>query len=97
MWLLAKPALAQPTSALVEFLARRTLADVLKEDTKRITRKVNEKLPDGSVSEDLIGRWLREVLADASQPYPACRRRTSSTCGRNSAGVSFARADSRRR
>jgi hypothetical protein len=68
MWLLAKPALAQPTSALVEFLARRTLAEVLKDNTKWLTKKVNEKLPDGSVSEELIGRWLREVLADGSGP-----------------------------
>src|SRR5262249_48738631 len=65
MWLLAKPALAQPTSALVEFLARRTLAEVLKDNTRWLTKKVNEKLPDGAVSEELIGRWLREVLADS--------------------------------
>ena len=68
MWLLAKSALAQPTTAVVEFLARRTLAEVLKEDTRRLTRKVNEKLPDGSVSEELIGRWLRDVLSEASEP-----------------------------
>ena len=64
MWLLAKPALAQPTSALVEFLARRTLVDVLKDNTKWLTRKVNEKLPDGAVSEELIGKWLRDALPD---------------------------------
>jgi hypothetical protein len=68
MWLLAKAALAQPTSAVVEFLARRTLAEVLKENTRWLTKKVNEKLPDGSVSEELIGRWLRDVLSDASTP-----------------------------
>jgi hypothetical protein len=68
MWLLAKPALAQPTSALVEFLARRTLAEVLKDNTRWLTKKVNEKLPDGSVSEELIGRWLRDVLADTPGP-----------------------------
>ena len=68
LWLLAKAALAQPTSAVVEFLARRTLAEVLKENTKWLTKKVNEKLPDGSVSEELIGRWLRDVLADANAP-----------------------------
>ena len=66
MWLLAKAALAQPTSAVVEFLARRTLADVLKDSTKWLTKKVNEKLPDGFVSEELIGRWLRDVLSEAS-------------------------------
>jgi hypothetical protein len=64
LWLLAKPALAQPTSAVVEFLARRTLTDVLKENTKWLTKKVNEKLPDGAVSEDLIGKWLRDALSD---------------------------------
>jgi hypothetical protein len=68
LWLLAKPALAQPTSGLVEFLARRTLAEVLKEMTKRITQKVNEKLPDGVVSPELIGKWLREALADSTVP-----------------------------
>jgi hypothetical protein len=68
MWLLAKPALAQPTSAVIEFLARRTLAEVLKENTRWLTRKVNEKLPDGSVSEELIGRWLRDVLSEAGTP-----------------------------
>jgi hypothetical protein len=64
LWLLAKTALAQPTSALVEFLARRTLADVLKDNTKWLTRKVNEKLPDGAVSEEMIGKWLREAFSD---------------------------------
>lgn len=64
LWLLAKPALAQPTSALVEFLARRTLGDVLKDHTKWLTKKVNEKLPDGTVSEELIGKWLRDALSD---------------------------------
>jgi hypothetical protein len=49
LWLLAKPALAQPTSALVQFLARRTLVDVLKRKTKWLTGKVNERLPDGHV------------------------------------------------
>ncbi len=66
MWLLAKSALAQPTSAVVEFLARRTLAEVLKDNTRWLTKKVNEKLPDGSVSEELISRWLRDVLSDTS-------------------------------
>jgi hypothetical protein len=64
LWLLAKPALAQPTSPLVEFLARRTLAEVLKEKTGWLTRKVNEKLPDGAVSEELIGKWLRDAFSD---------------------------------
>jgi Domain of unknown function (DUF4268) len=68
LWLLAKPALAQPTSPLVEFLARRTLAEVLKEMTKRITNKVNENLPDGSVSGELIGKWLRDAFSDPSSP-----------------------------
>jgi hypothetical protein len=68
LWLLAKPALAQPTSALVEFLARRTLADVLNATAKLLTRKVNEKLPDGSISEDLIRRWLREAFSDPAVP-----------------------------
>jgi Domain of unknown function (DUF4268) len=68
LWLLAKPALAQPTSALVEFLARRTLAEVLKDHTKRLTKQVNENLPDGSVSEELIGKWLREALSDPVVP-----------------------------
>jgi hypothetical protein len=68
LWLLAKPALAQPTSALVEFLARRTLAEVLKDNTKWLTKKVNEKLPDGSVSEELIGKWLRDALSDPTSP-----------------------------
>ena len=68
LWLLAKPALAQPTSALVEFLARRTLAEVLKDQTKRLTKQVNENLPDGNVSEELIGKWLREALSDAIVP-----------------------------
>jgi hypothetical protein len=74
LWLLAKPALAQPTSALVEFLARRTLAEVLKENTRWLTRKVNEKLPDGTVSEELIGKWLRDAFSDppvASRLLPA--------------------------
>jgi hypothetical protein len=66
MWLLAKPALAQPTSAVVEFLARRTLADVLKENAKWLTRKVNEKLPEGVVSEELVAKWLRDVYSDAA-------------------------------
>jgi hypothetical protein len=68
LWLLAKPALAQPTSALVEFLARRTLADVLKENTRWLTKKVNEKLPDGTVSEELLGKWLRDALSDPAVP-----------------------------
>jgi hypothetical protein len=68
MWLLAKPALAQPTSALVEFLARRTLAEVLKDNTRWLTKKVNEKLPDGAVSEELIGKWLRDALTDRASP-----------------------------
>jgi hypothetical protein len=49
-------------------LARRTLAEVLKENTKWLTKKVNEKLPDGSVSEELIGRWLRDALAETALP-----------------------------
>jgi hypothetical protein len=68
LWLLAKPALAQPTSPLVEFLARRTLAEVLKENTKLLTRKVNERLPDGAVSQELIGRWLREAFSEPAVP-----------------------------
>jgi hypothetical protein len=68
MWLLAKSALAQPTSAVVEFLARRTLVEVLKDSTRSLTRKVNEKLPDGSVSEELIGRWLRDAFSDLNAP-----------------------------
>jgi hypothetical protein len=64
LWLLAKPALAQPTSAFVEFLARRTLADFLQSESKWITKKVNEKLPDGAVSEELIGKWLRDAFSD---------------------------------
>jgi hypothetical protein len=68
LWLLAKPALAQPTSALVEFLARRTLAEVLKEKTPWLTKKVNEVMPDGSVSEELIGRWLRDAFTDSPVP-----------------------------
>jgi hypothetical protein len=68
LWLLAKPALAQPTSALVEFLARRTLIEVLKEQTRSLTRKVNEKLPDGTVSEELIGKWLRDSFSDTAIP-----------------------------
>ncbi|HLJ92944.1 MAG TPA: hypothetical protein VKU02_07110 [Gemmataceae bacterium] len=68
LWLLAKPALAQPTSALVEFLARRTLADVLKDNTKWLTKKVNEKLPDGNVSEEMIAKWLRDSFSDPVVP-----------------------------
>jgi len=68
LWLLAKPALAQPTSALVEFLARRTVAEVLKEKTGWLTKKVNERLPDGNVSEELIGRWLRDAFSDPAAP-----------------------------
>jgi hypothetical protein len=68
LWLLAKPALAQPTTPLVEFLARRALAEVLKEKTRLLTRKVNERLPDGAVSEELIGRWLRDAFSDAAVP-----------------------------
>jgi hypothetical protein len=64
LWLLAKPALAQPTSALVEFLARRTLVEVLKDNAKWLTRKVNEKLPDGTVSEELVAKWLRDAFSD---------------------------------
>jgi len=64
LWLLAKPALAQPTSALVEFLARRTLTEVLKESTKLLTKRVNEKLPDGIVSEESISKWLRDAFSD---------------------------------
>lgn len=74
LWLLAKPALAQPTSALVEFLARRTLADVLKDNTRWLTKKVNEKLPDGNVTEELIGKWLRDAISDPAvtpRPVPA--------------------------
>src|SRR5262249_35838056 len=71
-WLLAKPALAQPTSALVDFLARRTLAEVLTGKTKWLTNKVNEKLPGGAVSEELIGRWLRDAFSDpAGGPPPS--------------------------
>ena len=69
LWLLAKPALAQPTSALVEFMARRTLAEVLKDYTKLLTKKVNEKLPDGTVSQESIGKWLREALSDPMVPF----------------------------
>jgi Restriction Enzyme Adenine Methylase Associated len=65
-WLLAKPALAQPTSALVEFLARRTLLEVLKENTRWLTKEVNKKLPDGMVSEDLISKWLRDGFSDSA-------------------------------
>jgi predicted transport protein len=68
MWLLAKPALAQPTSALVEFLARRTLAEILKDNAKWLTKKVNERLPDGAVSQDLIAKWLRDALSDPTFP-----------------------------
>jgi hypothetical protein len=68
LWLLAKPALAQPTSALVEFLGRRTLAEVLKDNTKWLTKKVNEKLPDGAVSEELIAKWPRDALSDPAAP-----------------------------
>ena len=68
LWLLAKQALAQPTSALVEFLARRTLAEVLKDNTKWLTKKVNEKLPDGNVSEELIGKWLRDAFSETIVP-----------------------------
>lgn len=74
MWLLAKPALAQPTSALVEFLGRRTLVAVLKENARWLTKKVNEKLPDGAVSEELIGKWLRDAFSEppgAVRPVPA--------------------------
>src|SRR5262249_8557977 len=66
LWLLAKPALAQPTSALVEFLARRTLAKVLNDETRRLTKKVNEGLPEGEVTEELIGRWLRDAFPDSA-------------------------------
>jgi Restriction Enzyme Adenine Methylase Associated len=68
LWLMAKPALAQPTSALVEFLGRRTLAEVLKDHTRWLTKKVNERLPDGNVSEELIGRWLRDAFSDPAAP-----------------------------
>ena len=68
LWLLAKPALAQPTSALVEFLARRTLVEVLKDNAKWLTKKVNEKLPDGTVSEELISKWLRDAFSDPAVP-----------------------------
>jgi hypothetical protein len=68
LWLLAKPALAQPTSALIEFLARRTLAEVLKDNTRWLTKKVNERLPEGTVSEDLIGKWLRDAFSDSVVP-----------------------------
>jgi hypothetical protein len=64
LWLLAKPALAQPTPALVEFLARRTLAEVLKGKARWLTNKVNQKLPGGAVSEELVGRWLRDAFPD---------------------------------
>jgi hypothetical protein len=37
---------------------------VLKDNTKSLTRKVNEKLPDGNVSEELISKWLRDVFSD---------------------------------
>jgi len=69
LWLLAKPALAQPTSAVVEFLARRTLAEVLKKETKKLTKKVNDGLPDdGIISEALIAKWLRDAFSDPSTP-----------------------------
>jgi hypothetical protein len=68
LWLLAKPALAQPTPALVEFLARRTMADVLDRKTKWLTKQVNKKLPGGSISEELIGRWLRDAFSDSAAP-----------------------------
>ncbi len=74
MWLLAKPALAQPTSALVEFLGRRTLVAVLKDNTRWLTKKVNERLPDGTVSEELIGKWLRDAFSEPAvlpRPVPA--------------------------
>jgi hypothetical protein len=66
LWLLAKPALAQPTPALVEFLARSTLAKVLKGKTRWLTKKVNDNLPGGAVSEELIGKWLRDAFSDAA-------------------------------
>jgi hypothetical protein len=72
MWLLAKPALAQPTSAVVEYLARKALEEVLKENARFLTRKVNERLPEGSISEELVGRWLRGAIAEpVPQPRPA--------------------------
>jgi hypothetical protein len=64
MWLLAKPALARPTPALVEFLARRTLAEVLQARTKWLTAQVNKELPGGAVSQEVISRWLRDAFAD---------------------------------
>jgi hypothetical protein len=64
LWLLAKPALAQPTSALVEFLARRRLAEVLEGKKQWLTKQVNDGLPGGAISKELIGRWLREAFAD---------------------------------
>jgi hypothetical protein len=37
---------------------------VLKDNTRWLTKKVNEKLPDGSVTEELIGKWLRDAFSD---------------------------------
>jgi hypothetical protein len=68
MWLLAKPALAQPTSALVEFLARHELAEILKEEAKKLKNRVNDRLPDGDVSEELVTKWLREAFPDPALP-----------------------------
>jgi hypothetical protein len=84
LWPLAKPALAQPASPLVELLARRALAEVLKESTRSLTQKVKDRLPDGAVSEEL-GRGAGPCQGDEHPPRhrrgvsayrPPCRRQT---------------------
>ena len=34
--------------------------------SKKLTKKVNERLPDGSVSEEFVGRWLRDAFQESS-------------------------------
>ena len=41
---------------------------MLKDNAKWLTKKVNEKLPGGTVSEDQIGKWLRDALSDPIGP-----------------------------
>lgn len=70
-WLLAKPSLAQPVSAIFEFDARRALVEVLLERAKSIAKQVNEKLPDGEVTAEMIAGWMREAFAENfSAPVP---------------------------
>jgi hypothetical protein len=47
---------------------------VLKESVQLLTKKVNDNLPDGTVSKELIGKWLRDAFPAAADPLPGGKK-----------------------